>query len=529
MQVLKQGRTIGKVRRGKRLAAGLIAVALGVAALTACSSGGGGGSSPGSASDTLTVALPIDSPTSFELTQQCSSPMFQLAYEPLIRITKDGGYEPGIAASWQYSSDNTVFTMKIRSGVKFADGTDVTRDSVLNTLNYYKSVPGLNDGYIKPWKIAAVDTDSIAITSPAPFAGMESVLSDSGNCNNGMIISAAGLANPDKLKTATFGAGPYVYDAAQSQNGDHYTYTPNPLYYDKSRQNYKKIILRVMTDQNTAMNALASGQIQVNMTGGAQLADQAKSKGFDSTVGRVQATTIMLWDRAGELTPELGDVRVRRAMALAMDRDSIAKAVGTAITTQDQFTGAGFPGHDDNLPSKYTYDVDQAKKLLADAGYPDGFSMTLEVNSDDPDATIAVNAAVAQLGKIGIKLDLKSLPNSSFFTDFAAKKYSAGAVSYGLYGTLPNESYRLYKLPYSAVWNPFASTDPDLDKAYDALNASTKDTFEANAKQFNDTMTAKAWYIPIVAVPQFIYSKGIDVGKRDPMGQFAISAWAAKK
>ncbi len=161
-----------------------------------------------------------------------------------------------------------------------------------------------------------------------------------------------------------------------------------------------------MTDQNTAMNALASGQIQVNMTGGAQLADQAKSKGFDSTVGRVQATTIMLWDRAGELTPELGDVRVRRAMALAMDRDSIAKAVGTAITTQDQFTGAGFPGHDDNLPSKYTYDVDQAKKLLADAGYPDGFSMTLEVNSDDPDATIAVNAAVAQLGKIGIKLDL---------------------------------------------------------------------------------------------------------------------------
>ncbi len=122
--------------------------------------------------------------------------MFQLAYEPLIRITKDGGYEPGIAASWQYSSDNTVFTMKIRSGVKFADGTDVTRDSVLNTLNYYKSVPGLNDGYIKPWKIAAVDTDSIAITSPAPFAGMESVLSDSGNCNNGMIISAAGLATP---------------------------------------------------------------------------------------------------------------------------------------------------------------------------------------------------------------------------------------------------------------------------------------------------------------------------------------------
>ncbi|KRC53114.1 hypothetical protein ASE19_12080 [Nocardioides sp. Root79] len=493
--------------------------------LAAC---GGGASSSSSSTDTLTIAIPVDSPTSFQLNQECSSPMFQLAYEPLIRTGLDGEYEPGIAESWEYSENNTVFTMKIRDGIKFADGTDVTRDSVLDTLKYYKSVPGLNDGYIKPWKVTAEGDDSVKITSPNPFIGMESILGDSGNCNNGLIISAAGLKDPEKLKTATFGAGPYVYEPSESEPGDHYTYTPNPNYYDKSRQNWKKVVLRVMADQNTALNALASGQIQVDMAGGTSLVGQAKDKGYDVTVMRKSAIAMMLWDRSGEVTKALGDVRVRRAMALALDREAIAKAVGPDVTPQDQFTLTDYVGYDADLPSKYAYDVDEAKSLLSEAGYPDGFSMTLEVNSDDPAATTAVAAAVDQLGKIGIDLKVKALPNTSFFTDFAEKKYSAGAVSYGLYGVLPGDAYRLYKSPFSDVWNPFRSVDPEIDKAYDALVTSTDATFEDAAKQFNEAMTAKVWYLPIVTIPQFVFSDGIEIGKAEPMGQFAITAWKPK-
>ena len=464
MVAFKRVRPAGRERRRGGWVAALVAGVVGILLLAACSGAGSGGAS--SSSDTLTVGLVGDSPTSFELNSVCSSPILQFAYEPLIRVSKTGGYEPGIAASWEYSENNTVFTMKIQDGIKFQDGTDVTAKSVIDTLNYYKSVPGLNDGYIKPWTITAQGTDSVVITSPEPFLGMETILADSGNCNNGMIISEAGLKDPSKLKTEMFGAGPYVYDASESESGDHYTYTPNPNYYDKSRQNYKKVVLRVIADPNTAFNALASGQIQVDMTGGASLAEQARSKGYDVTVLRRSAIAMMLWDREGEVTKALGDVRVRRAMALALDRDSIAKAVGPDATPQDQFTVSDFPGYDPNLPGKYTFDVDQAKQLLAEAGYPDGFSMTLTVNSDDPAATTAVNAAVDQLGKIGIKLTLAAAPNTSFFSDFAAKKYSAGAVSYGLYGQLPGEAYRLYKPPFSDVWNPFHSVDPEIEPAH---------------------------------------------------------------
>jgi peptide/nickel transport system substrate-binding protein len=527
VKVCKQDASIRQVRRGRRLAAATLAMILGTIGLAAC--GGSNKAGSPSSSGTLTVAIGAAYPTSFELNAQCSSPIFQLAYEPLIRVSPSGGYEPGIAESWKYSSNNTVFTMKIRKGIKFADGTDVTPKSVVDTLNYYKSVPGVNDGFIKPWTVAAQGADSVQISYDQPFLGIEQILSDNGNCNNGYIISESGLKAPDKLKTQMFGAGPYEYVASDSQAGDHYTFKRNPDYYDKSRQKWAKIVLRVIADPNTAFNALATGQVQVDMTGGDTIVTQAKSKGFDVNEAPAYGISIMVWDRAGQISKPLGDVRVRRAMALALDRDSIAKAVGPEAKPQDQFAITNLTGYDPNMESKYTYDLDQAKQLMSDAGYPDGFSVTMETNSDDAGVNTAASAAVDQLAKIGIKIHLKSVAGMNFFTEFAAKKYALGAVSYGLFGDLPYDAYRLYKLPYSAVWNPFGSTDPDLDQAYEALTTSSESTLEENAKKFNDVMTSKVWYIPIVYAPQFVFSKGIDVGSAEPLGQFTVpGAWNPK-
>src|SRR4051812_16345433 len=132
---LKKGASGATPRRRRRLTAVAVVGVLGSGMLAAC--GGGGGAS--AASDTLTVALPSFTPQNFDLPTNCSSPVFELAYEPLIRINSKGEYESGIAESWKYSNNNKVFTMKIRSGIKFADGTDVTVKSVVDTLKYDKS------------------------------------------------------------------------------------------------------------------------------------------------------------------------------------------------------------------------------------------------------------------------------------------------------------------------------------------------------------------------------------------------------
>lgn len=520
MLAAKRGRSARGARPSRRIAAVLAGV-LGMGILAAC--GGGGGTT--ASSDTLTVALPGFTPDNFDLPTVYSSPIFEVAYEPLIRVSATGEYEPGIAESWEYSENNTVFTMKIREGVKFSDGTDVTVQAVVDSLKYYKSVPGLYAGFLEPWTIEAAGDDSVRISYKEPFRGMEYVLASDGNGTSGMIISNAGLANPEKMKTDMFGAGPYDYVPDESEPGDHYTFKPNPNYYDKSRQHWKKIVFRVIGDPNTAFNALVTGQVQVDYTGGQTVMPQAESKGFDVTESMTWATSIMIWDRKGEVSKPLGDVRVRQAMALALDRDSIAKASGPGSKPLDQFAIPDKLGADPDLSSKYTYDVDRAEQLMADAGYADGFSVTMLTNSDDPASTTAVAAAVEQLAAIDVKVKLKASPDSTFYSDLASRKYALGAVSWGLGGDVVWDADRLYKLPYSAVWNPFASTDPELDEAYQALATSDDATLEENATKFNEVMTEKTWFIPISHTPNYVFSKGIDIGSAGPVGEFDVASW----
>lgn len=523
MLAVKRGRATGRPRRSRRGAAAFFVGVLGAALLAACG-GTGSGASSSASSDTLTVALPGYTPENFDLTMNCLSPIFELAYEPLIRISETGDFAPGIAESWAYSKNNTVFTMKIREGIKFADGTDLTAKSVIDTLQYYKSVPGLNDGFLKPMSIEADGSDSVRITYEVPFRGMENFFSTNG-CNNGMVVSAAGLKDPAKLKTNTFGAGPYVYDPSQSEPGDHLTYTPNPHYFDKSRQHWKKVVMRVIGDPNTAFNALATGQVQVDMTGGESVLSQAESQDIDVTKAAPYGAGIFLWDRGGELSKPLADVRVRQAMAFALDRENLAKVVGPTTEPMDQFVAPNLLGWDRDLPSRYSHDIAKAKKLLAEAGYPDGFSVTMLVNSDDVEAKNALIASVDQFAKVGIEVKLKESPETTFFSDIGSKKYALGAASWALLGDAPYDADRLYKLPYSAVLNPFLSTDPDLDKAYEALQEADDSTYEEAATRFNEVMTAKAWYLPISASPRYMYSDGVKVSESSPLGMFDMASW----
>lgn len=523
MKSHEQGRSAR--RRGWRQARSVSAGVLALALLAAC--GGGDGDSSPASGGTLTVAITYP-PASFELNNNCSSEVFNLAYEPLIRISDTGGYEPAIAESWEYSENNTVFTMKIRDDVKFQDGTDVTVDSVVDTLNYYKSAPGVNKGFIEPWAIKAVGDDSVQISYDEPFLGIEDVLSDSGNCNNGMIISEAGLRDPKKLKTEMFGAGPYEYVADESDPGDHYTFTPNPDYYDKSRQNWDKIVLRSIPDPTTALNALSTGQVQVDTVGGETLVDQVKARGFDVTLSTNYGMGLVVFDTKGEISEPLADVRVRQAMAMALDREGIAAASGPEAKPQDQIAQIDGTGYDPELSTKYTYDLDEAKRLMAEAGYADGFEVDMIWGNEDVPAKTPVIAAVDQLAEIGIKINLKPFPYSALNAEMRTAKYPLGAFSFALYGDLPYNAYRLYKLPFSEIFNPFLNEDRELDEAYNALVTSSESTLDENARLFNEVMGAKAWVIPMVALPQYAFSDGIDIGAPSPLGYYAITRWKPK-
>jgi peptide/nickel transport system substrate-binding protein len=240
-----------------------------------------------------------------------------LAYEPLIRANATNTYTPDLATKFGYvGSGNREFQMTIRKGVEFADGTPMTAADVVNSINYMLKHPG------------GVAENVASITSVTSSGEVVTVKLKAGNPslpyvfsqvdNYGDVISPAGLANPSKLNSESFGAGAYTLDLPQTVSGDHYTYVKNPHFWDPAEQHYATIVVKVIPDPSTAYEALQSGQTNVayeNIDG--NLVHQAKSAGGEEVVSGDQSTLFAdILDTQGKLVPALKSAEVRQALRL---------------------------------------------------------------------------------------------------------------------------------------------------------------------------------------------------------------------
>lgn len=484
------------------------------------------GAPSSSSNGTLTVALPVG-PQSMSpgLDGNGGQNIVQwLAYEPLIRTNADGTFSPGLATSWKYVGGNLQFDMEIRTGAKFADGTPVTPASVAATINYYLKHPAALSHYLTGITSATAAGSTVTIKLSAPNPILPLVFSQSDNW--GDVISPAGLAAPDQLTQKTFGAGAYVLDTTASIAGDHYTFTKNPNYWNPAAQHYGKVIVKVIGDPNAALQSLTSGQIQAVINGAPTLADQAKSSGLQTASGNAGVIGLFLMDRAGVTAPALGKLAVRQAMNYAIDRASIAKALGSAFTASAQIAPKGGDGFDQALNSMYPYDPAKAKQLLTQAGYPNGFSMKLvdvALNSAD---TIS-QAVVQQLGTVGINVTLTSDGSdlTKFITDMASKKYQA--ATFGTGGPMFANALQNFAVGTSPL-NPFNSQNPEVMAAFKALAAAAPTQQSAAAVALNKVVTEQAWFVQVAETSNWIFAKGINnLGPMGTTGELNILNWTS--
>src|SRR5262249_44483319 len=185
------------------------------------------------------------------------------------------------------------------------------------------------------------------------------------------------LRSPAQLGTRTFGAGPYTLDPAQTVTGDHYTYVPNPRYHDKAAVHWKKVVVRIITDPQSMLNALKTGEVQVG-NGDATTIGAARQAGLTIASAPLLWTGVTLADRGGKVARALADVRVRQALNYATDRKAIVNALfpGTGTPTSELTVPRGY-GYDSALTNAYPYDPGKAMQLLAAAGYPHGFTLKI--------------------------------------------------------------------------------------------------------------------------------------------------------
>jgi len=484
------------------LAAAVLAVALTlVLAGTAAGTGQAGG--------TLTIATSA-SPSTLDPAsgQNAYSPYYDLAYDPLIIKAPDGSYKPCLALSWKYGPRNKSFSIKLRPGVRFSDGTRLTAQAVKSWVLHAKALPGGYGGTyfsaLSDIKVTGPLSLTLLFNTPTPLLELDF----SQFLEMGMIGSAKAVA-ANTLSANTDGAGPYMLDKGASVTGDHYTYVPNPYYWNKGAVHWKKVVVRVITNPTTALSALETGQVQVALGQPVSSVGAATKGGLKNSAPLTLFLALSLNDRNGKVAPALGDVRVRQALNYAIDRKAVAAVVGAGLgRPTDQMAVPGDDSYDPKLDNAYPYDPARAKQLLAAAGYGKGLTLSALVWQGVGQDTMA-QAMAGELAKVGVTLNLDIRSDvGDYFQRLSGATYPTAAISFGRIPAATD--YQVLYGPNAALFNPFKSSNAELSRLYYKLIATPTAKMPAVARQMQGVIVHQAWFVPVVATPLVVfYSKNV--------------------
>ncbi|MHA6523276.1 ABC transporter substrate-binding protein [Tessaracoccus sp. G1721] len=437
---------------------------------------------------------------------------FQAAYDTLILRAPDGSYEPMLATEWGYTDEtNLVFSLDLRTDVTFSDGAAFDAAAVVANIEHFKADNGPQAGQAAAVaSAAAVDEDTVEITLAKPDPALEYYLSQA----LGLMGSPESLGT-DEMDRIPVGTGPYVMDPAQAVVGSQYVFTAREDYWNPELQKWNQITLKLLADVTSRVNGLVSGEVDATLLD-ATTYQQAEGAGFELLEYATDWQGLLLFDRAGELNPALGDVRVRQAINYAFDRDALLQELGGGFgDTTSQAFGPDSTAFVPELEDYYTYDPEKARERLADAGYADG--LTIELPVATPGAETIMTFATQQLADIGITVEQTSVPVADYQGLLGQGKF-AGAW----FSLFQGPSWVAYSqlLSTDALYNPFDSTDPAIDAAVEELRLGGDDATEA-AQEINRFVTENAWFAPWFR-PSQLYFLNAQKVTAEPQSQMAV-------
>ena len=333
---------------------------------------------------------------------------------------------PGLAESWK-PIDDLTWEFKLRKGVKFHDGSEFNADDVICSFKRAPDVPnspGTFGLYTKGKTAVKVDDFTVHFKTEKPYPLMANdvstvnIVSDTAGCN-------ATTDDFNKGKAA-IGTGPYKF--VEYVPGDRIVLARNDDYYG-NKPDFASVTFKPIKSSPARVAALLAGD--VNMINDVPTTDLGRLKKDDSlsiSEGVSNRVIYLHMDQFREDSPYIKgndgkpiknpflDERVRLAVSMAINRDAIVERVmeGQAIPA-GQVLPDGFFGTSKKLqPMKY--DPKAAKQLLVDAGYPDGWTMTIHGPNDRYVNDARILEAIAQMmNRIGIKASVETLPRSVFF------------------------------------------------------------------------------------------------------------------
>ena len=294
-------------------------------------------------------------------------------------------------------------------------------------------------------------------------------------------------------QTTPVGTGPYVLDTSKTVVGSKYVYTKNPDYWAPDSVHYDNLVITVLADAQTQVNAIKGGQVNgLNVVDQTTLT-QIEGAGFTAYPHELDWTGLMLLDRAGSLNPALAKVEVRQAINYAIDRDAMLKAVAQGHgTVTGQIFPETSPGYDTALDDTYPFDPAKAKELLAAAGYPDGFDLDLPLLQTG--STTSYDLVKQYLGDVGIKVSYTQLAISDAISAILAGKYAVTFFQLQMDPTAWQEAN--FVLTDTATWNPFHQPDETVAGLVATIQTGSTEEADAATKELNAYVVDQAWFDP---------------------------------
>ena len=429
------------MKKNIRNALALCLAVLMMATMLAGCSGGASSSTPASASasaasgtssndsTTLTLAINADILTTDPqaLNNGTTTSVLYNVFSNLVKYDDAGEIVMDLAESYELLEDQVTWEFKIREDAVFHDGTPVTAEDVAWSLTRVMTDESSSDymNFSPLAEAVAVDDYTVHVVSDDPYPIMLQLL-----CKGGAAVlpkayfeengEEAWLANP-------IGSGPY--QLTEYVKDDHVTLVPFADYYGEQNPDWEEVIFRVVPESSTRVGELIAGNVDaVNMV----IPTEWERVNGNEGTAVVNGPSTRVYQLA--LKTDKGptaDLRVRQAIDLAIDDqtivDTILQGAGTPMLTR---VPSGVNGCNEDLVGKYNYDPERAKELLAEAGYPDGFSMKIEAPTGryTMDAEIS-RAIVAMLSQVGITVDLQLLESSAYSNVFSAHSAEDGFMT----------------------------------------------------------------------------------------------------
>ncbi|TWA67358.1 peptide/nickel transport system substrate-binding protein [Azospirillum brasilense] len=403
-----------------------------------------------------------------------------LLFNGLTAIAADMTLKPDLAERWEHSADLKTWTFFLKKGVKFHSGREMDAEDVLATIARIQdkatgSTARVNFEIVEAMK--AVDSHTVEFTLKSPYSGFAELFGE----RQARIVPRDAL---DTLASNPVGTGPFQF--VSFAPGDRMVVKRNPTYFEAGLPKLDEVVIRILPETASQVAALTTGELDLAWNLPPEAVDKVKA----TSNLKAEAVPTSTWDGVimNGTTKPFDDVRVRRAVATALDKQAI---------TQIALFGYGTPTHSPIPPSHPYFNKDlpiakgdpaAAKKMLAEAGYPNGFEVTLYTPAGRATRE-RLGLAVRELLKpAGITVNVQRVPFDVFLKDIEGK---AGFYIDGFFSrpTIDTSVYPWYHSRGSwnaALWN---YANPAMDKLLDGARQASS---EEEAKKLYGEVQALA-------------------------------------